>query len=198
MWPFNRKKYSIKKQHAMYYLIFETIDNIDILTPKCYKNIIVESLIYCIQNKGLQLYAYVIVNNQVQLIAKASQPNIGLSDIIRDFKKYTSKLMLEYITNPKEDKRNNWLEALLFIKGQQNPNNEMYQVWKQQPYGVLIDTVRLFYSKIEYMHLLPVINGLVSSADDYLFSSAVYLSQASSKRLFNKLSFHPNTSVNYL
>jgi REP element-mobilizing transposase RayT len=49
----------------------------------------VDSLNYCIKNKGLIVYAWVIMSNHVHLVIESR--NAALEDIMGDLKKHTSK-----------------------------------------------------------------------------------------------------------
>ena len=82
--------YKIRDQHGIYFLTFAVVEWVDVFTRKEYADIVIESLRYCIQHKGLKLYAWCIMSNHVHLIVSAEQGN--LSDVLRDFKKFTSKV----------------------------------------------------------------------------------------------------------
>ena len=72
--------------HAMKFdFIKAVVGWVDIFTRKCYRDILVDSLKFCIDKKGLLLGAYVIMSNHVHLLARAKNGN--LSDVLRDFKK---------------------------------------------------------------------------------------------------------------
>lgn len=88
--------YQIKEQNALHYVTLQIVYWIDIFTRKTYRDIIIESLRYCQQEKGLEIYAYVIMSNHVHLIIKSEKNE--LSDIISDFKKFTSKKIIKIIT----------------------------------------------------------------------------------------------------
>ena len=69
---------------GLYYLTFQIVGWVDIFTRKIYRDIVIESLQYCRQHKGLYLYAYVIMSNHMHLLALSETGD--LSGIIRDFK----------------------------------------------------------------------------------------------------------------
>ena len=100
-------KYHITDQHATYFLTFTVVDWIDIFTRKDYKHIIVDSLNYCISNKGMECFAWVLMSNHMHLIVRAIPP-ARLSDIVRDFKKFTSKKIIDTIEVIGES-RKEWL-----------------------------------------------------------------------------------------
>lgn len=86
--------HKIKNQDALHFITITVVGWVDIFTRMQYKDIIIESLKFCVQNKGLKLYAYVIMTNHLHLIVSA---DAGISDIIRDFKKFTSKEILKLL-----------------------------------------------------------------------------------------------------
>jgi putative transposase len=59
------------------------------------RDILLESLVYCQKNKGLEIYAWVVMSNHCHLILRAAHEN--LNDIIRDLKKQTAKQIFKAI-----------------------------------------------------------------------------------------------------
>jgi len=58
-------------------------------------------LSYCQKQKGLEIFSWVVMTNHIHLIVGTQKDN--LSDIIRDFKKFTaSKIITAIAENPKE------------------------------------------------------------------------------------------------
>ena len=53
--------YFIKDQNALYFLTFTVTDWVDIFTRKEYIFEIVNSLNYCVQNKGLTVFAWCLM-----------------------------------------------------------------------------------------------------------------------------------------
>jgi hypothetical protein len=52
----------IRNQSDLYYLTFQIVQWTDLFTRQVYRDIIIESLNYCQKNKGLEVYAYVIMS----------------------------------------------------------------------------------------------------------------------------------------
>ena len=50
---------------------------------------IIDSLKHCQENKGLVIYAWCIMSNHLHLIISSKESNV--SDVLGDFKKFTSK-----------------------------------------------------------------------------------------------------------
>ena len=81
--------YKIAKGEDIYFLTFTIVGWVDIFTRKIYRDIVLESFRYCQENKGLDLFAYVIMSNHIHLIARSRDGD--LSAVVRDFKRYTSQ-----------------------------------------------------------------------------------------------------------
>jgi len=63
-----RDRYFIDDQNAHYFLTMTVVHWIDVFTRKEYKQIITESLNYCVEKKGLVLFAWVLMSNHYILL----------------------------------------------------------------------------------------------------------------------------------
>ena len=163
-------KYTIKDQNAPHFLTMTIVGWIDIFTRKMYRDIVIDSLSYCQKEKDLEIYGYVIMSNHIHLIAEAGDGS-SLSDVIRDFKKYTSKQMIIAIQNEPESRRD-WMLSIFGLAGKSNSNNKDFQVWKQDNHAVQLYSNEFIIEKLDYMHNNPVRAGIVGKPEDYLLSSA--------------------------
>jgi REP element-mobilizing transposase RayT len=162
--------YKIGDQNGLYYLTFSTVEWIDIFTRKRYKDIVVDSLQYCQKEKGLELFSWVLMSNHIHLVAKAKE-HYKLSDILRDFKKHTSKQIIKSIQEEPESRRV-WLLAEMLKAGQANSKNSKHQLWRNDNHPIELYTNEVISQKVDYIHNNPVLEGIVASAEDYLYSSA--------------------------
>ena len=80
----------------LFFLTFIVVGWADVFTRKLYTDELIKNLQFCQDKKGLQIYAYVVMTNHVHLIA-SRQNEQALSDLIRDFKSYTSKQFLKLL-----------------------------------------------------------------------------------------------------
>lgn len=152
----------VYNQQGVYFITCTVHQWIDVFTRIEYKDIIVDSLNFCRQNKGLEIYSWVIMSNHIHLIIGSR--STGLSDIIRDFKKYTAKQVVTAIErNPKES-RKSWLLWLL-------KNNNEINFWQEGYHGEEIYSLDFYRVKENYMHLNPVRAGIVVKEEEYLYSS---------------------------
>ncbi len=100
-------KYKATTTEDAYFITITVVDWIDVFTRLSQKKVIIAALRYCQQNKGLEIYAYVIMSSHIHLLCKGTDGFI-LSDIIRDFKKFTSKKIIQTIRDEPESRRE-WL-----------------------------------------------------------------------------------------
>ncbi|MFK8104072.1 MAG: transposase [Saprospiraceae bacterium] len=166
------KGYKIRNQYGLYYLTFTIVGWADIFTRQVCKDIIIDSFKYCITNKGFRLYAFVIMSNHVHLIASADEESKGLSAIVRDLKKHTSKELINWVTTSKTESRRDWLKMIFEYYAKYNKRNKKYQVWQQDNRPIDLLYPRFIMQKLNYIHQNPVKAGLVAHAAEYCYSSA--------------------------
>ncbi len=162
--------YKIGNQSAIHFITFATVEWVDVFTRKQYANIIVDSLKYCQQEKGLVIYGWCLMSNHLHLIVSAENDN--LSDILRDFKKYTAVQLIKAIKENTQESRKNWMLWIFKTAGSKNSNNKNYQFWRQDNHTKELDTSYLLKQKLDYIHNNPVESGIVVNCFDYLYSSA--------------------------
>ncbi len=153
------------------YFVTLTITNwIDIFTRRLYGDLIINNLIYCQQHKKLNIYAYVLMTNHLHMIANAEDGK--LSDVLRDFKTYTSKELFKLINSNLQESRREWLLNAFEFAGKGNPLNKNHQLWQNGNYPILLYSPAVIQQKIDYIHDNPVRAGFVGSAHEYWYSSA--------------------------
>jgi REP element-mobilizing transposase RayT len=100
------EKYKVIDSTAPTFITITVVDWVDLFTRPVYCNILDESLNYCIKEKGLSVHAYVYMTSHIHLIVTAFDGE--LQNIIRDFKKFISKKLIEAIRQHPESRRE-WL-----------------------------------------------------------------------------------------
>ena len=167
-----RKGYVITEQYSTYFVTFTIVGWVDVFTRKELNEIFVDSLKFCQKQKGLIINAYVIMSNHIHLIVRAAPDSEGLSAIIRDFKKYTSKKILEFVLTDKKESRQEWMKIVFAYHAKYNKNNSKYQVWQQNNRPKMLIHPRFSQRIISYIHLNPVRSKIVDQPEDYVYSSA--------------------------
>lgn len=161
--------YQIHKQEAAYFLTMTAVEWADVLMRREHKQIICDSLNYCIDKKGLEIFAYVIMSSHLHMIARAM--NCDLSNIVRDFKKFTSSMLIKDFKTTTES-RKDWMLEIFNTGGSKQNKKSTNQVWQYNNHAEEVYSPKFTLSKIRYIHNNPVEAGLVSRPEDYLFSSA--------------------------
>ena len=161
--------YQIKEQDAPHYITLQVVYWVDIFTRQVYRDIVVESLRYCQQNKGLEIFAFVIMSNHIHLIVRSQ--NNDLSGVLRDFKKYTSKRITEAIETGTES-RKAWMLRLFTHAAKRQNKEGTYQVWTHENHAIQLYSNIVIQEKVNYIHLNPVRSGIVENQDEYVYSSA--------------------------
>jgi REP element-mobilizing transposase RayT len=165
--------YPIRDQTSLYFLTFTVVEWLDVFTRPRYKEIIIDSLRYCQQSKGLELFAYCLMTNHLHLIARAADGH-ELFGIVRDFKKFTARRVFEAIMANQQESRRQWLEWTLRKQGEFNPKNTNVQLWQQRSHGVELKSEAVTRQKLNYIHQNPVRAGICYREVDYVYSSASF------------------------
>lgn len=165
----NTNGYQISDQTKAHFITATVVDWVDVFSRKIYKDIVIDSLDFCIKNKGMILYGYVIMTNHVHMIIQSE--NGKLSDLIRDFKKFTARNILDKIEEGPES-RQDWMLKRFEFACRSHSRNEKYQFWQYGSHPEEIFTEKFMWQKLDYIHQNPVRAGIVAQPEHYLYSSA--------------------------
>ncbi len=97
-------RYKIRDQTGIYFITSTVSAWMDLFIRREYKDCLLDSFRYCVENKGLNLHAYVIMSSHFHAIVSAKE-NHNLSNIIRDLKKFTAKELIRLIKEIPESRR---------------------------------------------------------------------------------------------
>lgn len=162
--------YKIRNQGAVHFITFGVVEWIDVFTRKQYRDIVLDSIRFCQSEMGLRLHSWCVMSNHVHLIVSARENN--LSDVLRDFKKFTSKQIIKAITDNKQESRREWMLDIFRREGAKNSRNSEYQFWRQDNQPMELYSGAFTFQKMNYIHQNPAETGIVDKAEDYLYSSA--------------------------
>ncbi|MDW7693724.1 transposase [Flammeovirgaceae bacterium SG7u.111] len=167
------RKYKINDQELPYFVTFTVVNWIDVFIRSEFKDILLQSIKYCQENKGLKVHAWVIMTSHAHFILGTSGDK-KLEEIIRDLKSFTSRhirLLLEDKRFVGESRRE-WMLWMMKNAGLKNSNNKDFQLWQQHNHPIEISSEELLHEKLEYIHDNPVAMGFVESGEHWLYSSA--------------------------
>ena len=162
-------KHTIKR-NGSYFLTLTVVGWIDVFTRKNHKDAIIDSLRYCVENKGLNVYSYCLMSNHLLMIVNTNDP-YELKDVIRDFKRHTTKTIIDQIKNEPESRRE-WMLQEFEKAGSESKKHKSYKFWQAGNHAIELVTERFTWDKINYIHNNPVEEGFVNKAEDWKYSSA--------------------------
>lgn len=166
------RNYKFHNPDGLYFVSFAVVEWLDVFTRNEYKDILVESLAFCQKNKGMEIVAWCIMTNHVHLIF-GSVGGQHPSQLLGDFKRFTSKAIVQAIKeNPQESRKEFLLEH--FSKAASKSSNvNGYQFWRHDNKPIELWSNKVILEKVNYIHDNPVEAGLVFNPWDYVYSSAI-------------------------
>lgn len=165
------RKYKFYNKEGLYFISFATVYWIDVFTRELYFEEIVKSLDYCRKNKGMEIYCWCIMPSHVHLIFRAKDSNPG--DIIRDFKKHTSKQIQGLIKENSGESRKEWMLWMMERAGSKNSNIKNRQFWQQHNKPIELWSNEVIDQKVDYIHNNPLVSGFVYEPQHWKYSSAI-------------------------
>ncbi|MEL1245895.1 transposase [Flavobacterium sp. DGU11] len=163
-------KYKATTPEQAYFITITTVGWVDVFTRLNQKYIIINALDYCCKSKGLEIYAYCLMPSHLHLMCKAANGFI-LPDVMRDFKKFTSKKIVDAVANEPESRRE-WLLPLFQKACEHLKRNQNFKVWQDGYHAEIVETNWFIKQKVNYIHNNPVADKIVAYPEDYYFSSA--------------------------
>ncbi|RTQ48965.1 transposase [Hymenobacter gummosus] len=155
---------------GFFFLTLTVVGWVDVFIRPRYVDILVDSLRYCQQRKGLELYAYCIMSSHVHLIAARTEGR--LSDVLRDMKAHTARELLHCIADNEQESRREWMMRLFAYYARPYRQNEQYMFWQKTTHPVPLWTPAVTRQKLDYVHNNTVAAGLVTAPEHYPLSSA--------------------------
>ena len=156
----------------VYFVTDTVVDWVDIFTRPIYKHIVIESLQYCQEHKGLIIYAWVLMSNHLHAIV-GSEGEAKVSDIWRDFKQFTSKEIIATIKTEISESRSEWMLNRFEYSGKNDKKIKNYRFWQEGNDAQGIYLNEYFEQKLNYIHYNPVKAEIVNRPEDYRYSSAI-------------------------
>ena len=164
------RNYKFHNKSGLYFVSFATVNWIDVFTRQVYFDVLVESVNYCRENKGMELYCYCFMPSHIHFIFRSAKEEP--SELLRDFKKYTSRKLIQVIENNPQESRKEWLLWMFKRAGKKNATTTQYQFWQQHNKPIELWSEKVIKQKINYIHNNPVVCGFVVNPEDWKYSSA--------------------------
>lgn len=165
------RNYKFHNPEGVYFVSFTVVEWVDAFPRNEYKNILVDSLAFCQQEKGMEIFAWCIMTNHMHLVFRSingQKPEL----LLGDFKRFTSKAVVNAIMENLRESRKEWLLEKFRQAGATASNVKDYQFWQHNNKPIELWSNKVIYEKINYIHNNPVEKGLVYNPQDYVYSSA--------------------------
>jgi REP element-mobilizing transposase RayT len=147
-----------------YFITATTVSWLPLFSNPKIAQILVDSLKFLIHQKRLTVYAYVIMENHLHLLAFAED----LSKEMANLKSFTARQSIDYY---KEMGMQFILEQLAFNK-LPHKRDRSYQFWQEGSHPQRIIDEKMMEQKINYIHENPVRRGFVDEPEHWRYSSA--------------------------
>jgi REP element-mobilizing transposase RayT len=158
-----RSRYKFTQVDQPHFMTLTVLHWIPVFTRPDTVDILFNSFRY-LAGEGLSIYAYVILENHLHLIAQSKQ----LDHDIARFKSFTSRQLLAWL---QEKKAKTLLDQLAFYK-KAHKGDRTYQFWQEGVHPELVQGEDMMRQKVDYIHQNPVKRGYVDEAEHWRYSSA--------------------------
>jgi len=165
------RNYKFHNPEGVYFVSFAVVEWIDVFTRNEYKDILLDSLRYCQQEKGMEIFAWCVMSNHVNLIfssIKEEKPEL----ILDCFKCFSSKAIVASIKENPLETTKEWLLMKFEEAGKKTSNVCQYQLWRHNNKPIELRSNKEIDEKLNYIHNNPVEEGLAFIAEHYVYSSA--------------------------
>jgi len=165
------RNYKFHNPEGTYFVSFAVVNWLYIFAKDEYKNIIIDSLNFCQQEKGMDIFAWCIMPNHIHLVFRSvhsKKPGLLLGDM----KRFTSKAIVNAIVENPDESEKDILISQFEKAASKSSNVEKYQFWQHDNQPIEIWSNKFICQKINYIHYNPVEAGLVSRPEEYKYSSA--------------------------
>jgi REP element-mobilizing transposase RayT len=166
------RNYKFKNPEGVYFVSFAVVNWVDVFTRNEYKDIVLDSIRFAIQQKSMQVFAWCIMSNHVHLVFSVTPP-FKPEVVLGDIKRFSSRKLIETITNHPGESRKEWMLQQFREAGQKTSNTTSFQFWRHDNHPIELWSSEVIKEKINYIHYNLVEAGYVSYPNDYLYSSAL-------------------------
>jgi REP element-mobilizing transposase RayT len=165
------RKYKFGPAEGLYFVSYATVGWVDLFVRDTYRQIMADSLGYCIAQKGMILYAWCLMPSHVHLIFSTDGRHKP-QEVLRDHKRHTSEKLRAAIISDVRESRKEWLIMLFEQTGTENGHNRGWQLWRQDNHPIELYSSAVTQQKLDYLHGNPVEAGFVDRDEDWRWSSA--------------------------
>lgn len=161
--------YTLLTSETPYFITPTVVGWIDVFTRPELAQIVIDSLNFIVENKGVNIHCWCLMPSHLHLIFSCKD-GILPSDVVRDFKKFVAQKVLLIIPQIKES-RKEWMLKLFEEFGRQH--NQKFKFWQEGNLPLNLTIGDRYHNAINYIHQNPVEAGFVVMPEHFKYSSAV-------------------------
>lgn len=151
-------------EHHPYFFTATCLQWKKLLKPSKYKDIVIESMKFLVNDGRVKIYAYVIMDNHIHIIWHI-QSGLKKDAVQMSFLKYTAQQikfdLIKY-------------HPAVLEKFKVDAKDRQYQFWERNALSVELPNEEILVQKLDYIHNNPMKAGLSQFPDDYIYSSAKF------------------------
>ena len=136
-------RYKIVDENGIYFTTHTIVEWLPVFKESKYFQIIIDSLKYCQENKGLHIFGYVIMLTHFHLMGQTEE-GVSFPDVMRDMKKFTSKEISSKLENDGQK-----LFLHVFRKAaEREKGKRVYKIWQDEYHPQVIYTDKVLSAKV--------------------------------------------------
>ncbi|MFZ4621456.1 MAG: REP-associated tyrosine transposase [Bacteroidota bacterium] len=159
-----RSRYKIYHKDQPHFLTMTVVEWIPLFMDRQIAAILLRSLEFLQKERSLTIYAYVIMENHLHIIAS----NSCLNKTIKEFKSYTARSIVDYLLGKRS------FPVLKKLEWAKLPHkiHSTHQVWQEGSHPQEIISETMLLQKIGYIHNNPIRRGYIDEPAQWRYSSA--------------------------
>lgn len=162
------ERYRITDDAHVYFVTYSIVDWLPMFISESACRIVIDSLNFCHQKKGLRINAFVIMPTHMHAIVfDGDFDSERLKRSLTDFRKFTGRSLSDHCLNHMPKCFHETLRA-------SSTADRERRFWQPSRHPEGIQTEKFWRQKLDYLHENPVRKGLVMRAPYWRFSSAAY------------------------
>ena len=152
-----------------YFVTCTVVNWLPVFEDEAYREVVLDCLAYLREHKHTWLNAFVIMPTHLHAVLWPEE-GINLSDVLRDFKRFTSRQI-----SKEAQQRADHIALNVFAAARRAGRAQdvsQYQVWQEGSHPEAIYTLDFARQKIDYIYANPVRAGLAKAPEEWPYSSA--------------------------
>jgi putative transposase len=154
----------IKGDQSPYFITGSVVQWLPVFNNPKIAQIILDTLAFLQDNNRLVIYAYVLMENHLHLIASSTD----LGRQIASFKSYSARKCIDYFIMH----NNQYMLDKFAVHKPSTRQDRRHQFWQEGVHPKQIQGEEMMRQKIEYIHQNPVRRGYIDNPEHWRYSSA--------------------------